>query len=142
MLCYRYKWIVHWSFIFWVFTFWNLSPEIKCRVALTKACLSSIFLHFGQFYFNSRQVCKKRLANWTANAGTSTLNGFTRNAKHGFNSWKWSNLAWNFSNSLTIYFNILPLCGLQLPLREKHSFSFWRWENERMLSTICVFKKF
>jgi len=23
-----------------------------------------------------------------------------------------------------IYFSILPLCGLQLPLREKHSFSF------------------
>jgi len=40
-----------------------------------------------------------------------------RNAKHGFDSWKWSNLAWNSSSSLTI------CCGLQLPFREKHSFS-------------------
>ena len=55
---------------------------------------------------------------------TLTLNGFTRNVKHGFNSSKCSNLAWNSSNSLKMYFNILPLCGLQLPLREKHSFSF------------------
>ena len=106
-------------FKFWVFTFWNLSPEIKCRVALTKFFLSQIFLHFGQFYFNSGQVCNKRLANWTAITDTLTLNGFTRNAKHRFNSWKWPNVAWNFSSSLTIYFSILPHCGLQLPLRDK-----------------------
>jgi len=62
-----------------------------------KFVLSQIFLHFGQFYFYSRQACYKRLANWT---DILTLNRFTRNAKHGFNSWKWSNLAWNFSNSL------------------------------------------
>jgi len=55
---------------------------------------------------------------------TFTLNGFTRNAKRGFNSWKCSNLPWNSSNSLKIYFSVLPLCGLQLPLCEKHSFSF------------------
>jgi len=53
------------------------------------------------------------------------LNEFTRNAKHGLNSWKWPNLAWNSSSSLKIYFSIRPLCGLQLPLRENHSFSFW-----------------
>jgi len=104
-----------------------------------KLGLSQIFLHFGQFYFYSRQVCYKRLVNWT---DTLTLNGFTRNAKHGFNSWKWSELAWNFSNSLTIYFSIFPFCGLQLPLREKRSFPFWHWENERKLSTMCVFKIF
>jgi len=34
-------------------------------------------------------------------------------------------------SSLTIYFSILPLYGLQLPLREKHLFSFCHWENER-----------
>jgi len=28
-----------------------------------------------------------------------------------------------FSSSLTIYFSILPLCGLQLPLRETPCFS-------------------
>jgi len=38
------------------------------------------------------------------------MNGFTRNAKHGFNSWKWSSLAWSSSNRITIYFCILPLC--------------------------------
>ena len=30
--------------------------------------------------------------------------------------WKWSNLAWNSSNSL-----VLPLSDRQMPLREKHS---------------------
>jgi len=80
-------------------------------------------LHFGQFYFYSRQVCNKRRANWTDITDTSTLNGFTRNAKHGFSSWKWSNLAWNSSSSLKIYFSILPFSSLQLPLREKHPFS-------------------
>ena len=54
-----------------------------------KFFLSQIFLHFGQFYFNSRQVWNKRLVNWTATTDTLTLNGFPRNAKHGFSSWKW-----------------------------------------------------
>jgi len=53
-------------FKFWVFAFWNTSPNIKCSVALTKLFLSQIFLHFGKFYFYSRQICNKRLANWTA----------------------------------------------------------------------------
>jgi len=88
-------------------------------VALTKVFLSQIFLHFGQFYLYSIQVCSKRLANWTANTNTLTLNGFARSAKHSFDSWKWSNLAWNFSSGLKIYFSILPLCRLQLPLRKK-----------------------
>jgi len=51
------------------------------------------------------------------------------NAKYGFNSWKWSNLAWDSSSSLTIYFSILSLCGLQLPLRETPWFSFRHWET-------------
>jgi len=29
MLCYTQKWVTHWYFKFWVFTFWNLLPEIK-----------------------------------------------------------------------------------------------------------------
>jgi len=41
-----------------------------------------IFLHFGQFYCYSRQVCDKRLAKRTAITDTLTLNGSTRNAKH------------------------------------------------------------
>jgi len=110
-------------------------------VGLTKVSLSQIFLHFGQFYFYSRQVCNKRVANCTAITDTLTLNGFTRNAKHGFNFWKWSSLAWNSSSSRN-YFSILPLCALQLPLREKHSFQFSHWENERMFLAICVFKNF
>jgi len=80
--------------------------------------LTQILLHFGQLFFYSRQVCNKRLANWPAITDTLTLNGFTRNAKHGFNSWKWSNLALNSCSSLTICFGILPFCGLQMPLRE------------------------
>jgi len=67
-------------------------------MALTKVFLNQIFLHFGQFYFYSRPVCNKRLANWTVITETLTWNGFTNDAEHGFNSWKWSNLAWNFSS--------------------------------------------
>jgi len=36
MLCNTQKLVIHWYFKFWVFTFLNLSPEIKCRVASTK----------------------------------------------------------------------------------------------------------
>jgi len=81
---------------------------------------------------------------WTGqpSPNTVTLNGFPRNAKHGFNSWKCSDLAWNSSSRLKIYFSILPLCGLQLPLPEKHSFSFWHWKNDGMLLTIRVFENF
>jgi len=140
MLCYTQKWFLHWYFKFGVFTFWNLSPKIKCWVALAKVFLSQIFLNFGLSYFYNK-VCNKRLANWTAINDTLTLNGFTRNTKHGFNSWKWLNLAWTSSCSPTICFSMFQLCGLQLPLRKKHSFSFWHWENDRMLLTICVFEK-
>ena len=71
-----------------------------------------------------------------------TMNGFTRDAKHGFSSWKWSNLAWNSSSSVTIYFILFRFVVLQFPLREKYSFSyFWHGENDRMLLTICVFEK-
>ena len=39
---------------------------------------------------------------WTGQPSPTalTLNGFTRNAKHGFSSWKCSNQAWNSSSSL------------------------------------------
>ena len=61
MLCYTQKLVIHWYFKFWVFTFWNLSLKIKCRVALTKFFLTQIFLHVGQFFFYSRQVFNNRL---------------------------------------------------------------------------------
>jgi len=133
MLCYTQKWFIHCYFNFWVCTLWNLSPKIKWH--WLKFFLCRIFLQFGQFYFYGRQVCNKRLANWRAITDTLTLNGFTRNANHGFTSWKWSNVAWNSSSSLAIYFSILPLCGLQLPLRRnigspsdigKMTESFWQ----------------
>ena len=143
MLCYAQKWVIHWCFKFWVFTFWNLSQKTKCRVTLANffwprfACIL-----VSLFFFYSRQVCNKRLANGTAVTDTLTLNRFTRNTKHGFNSRKWSNLAWNCSSILTIYFGILPLCGLQMLLRETHWFPFRHWKNDIMLLTICVFEKF
>ena len=118
MCCAIYRNESYWYFKFCIFSFWNLSLKIKCRVALTVDFFDPDFLAFPSVFFFSRQVCNKRLANWTAITDTLTLHGFTRNAKHGFNSWKWSHLAWNSSSSLTIYFSILPLCGLQMPLRE------------------------
>jgi len=37
LLCYTQKGVAHWSFIFWIFTVWNLLPEINFGVVLTKA---------------------------------------------------------------------------------------------------------
>jgi len=96
------SWVVHWYFKVWVLTFWNLSQKLSVEWHWLMFAVSQIFLHFGQFYFYSRQACNKRLANWTAIADTLTWNGFKRNAKPGFNSWKSSNLTWNFSSSLTM----------------------------------------
>ena len=53
MLFYTQKWVIHWYFKFWVFTFWNLPPKIKCRMALTKffwprfSCISVSFIWLG-----------------------------------------------------------------------------------------------
>jgi len=139
MLCYMQKWVIHWYFKFWVFTLWNLSPEIKCRVALTQVCFEPDF-----FAFRSVLLLQQTSLLQTVSELDRYINieWIYKECKAWFNSWKWSNLTWNFSNSLTIYFNILPLCGLQLPLREKHYFSFWHWENERKLSTMCVLSIF
>jgi len=101
---------------------------------------SQIFLHFGQFNFCSSQVCDKRLVNWTAIIDYINTEWIYKERKAWFNSWKCPNLAWNSSSSLKIYFSVLPLCGLQSPLRDKHSFSLWHWKNDRMLFTIRVWK--
>jgi len=68
---------------------------------------------------------------------TSTLNWFTRNAKHGFNSCKLSNLAGNTTNTpcYVLHFCILSLCGLQLPL----SLTSEKWQN---VSDSISFEKF
>ena len=47
----------------WVFTFWNLSEEPKCRVALTESFWNQISSHISQLQFHSRQICDKQLAN-------------------------------------------------------------------------------
>ena len=46
MLCYTQKVVIHWYFKFWVVTFWNLLPKIKCRAALTKVFFDPDFLAF------------------------------------------------------------------------------------------------
>jgi len=51
MLAYTRKCVIHWYFKFWVFTVWILSPEIKCRVALTKVLFEQDFLAFRSVLF-------------------------------------------------------------------------------------------
>ena len=112
MLCYAQKWVIHWYFKFWVFTFWTCRPNLSVEWHWLQIFLSQIFLHFGQFYLYSRQACSKWLASWTAIIDTLTLNGFAMNAMHGFDSWKWPNLTWNFSSSLkTAMSNPRAACG-------------------------------
>jgi len=89
---------------------WTCSLKLSVERYWLKFFLSQIFLHFGQFYPYSRQVCSKGLDNWTAITDTLTLNGFSRNAKHGFDSWKWPNLAWNFpvvSKFILVFFHFV-----------------------------------
>jgi len=92
---------------FWVFTFYNLSPEVNCGVALTE-----FFRARSWISVSSISAADKFVTNgWQSgqpSPTTLTLNGFTRNAKHCFNFCKWSNLAWNSSSSLAIYFCVLP----------------------------------
>ena len=81
---------------------------------------------------------------WTAQPSSTalTLNGFIRNAKHGFNSCKWSNVPWNFSSSFGISVCILPLCGPQLPVHAKQSFSFWHGKMTECFWQYVSVKKF
>ena len=55
--------------------------KLSVELHWLKFFLTQIFLHFGQFYFYSRQFCNKRLDSWTPITDTLTLDGFTRNAK-------------------------------------------------------------
>jgi len=99
------KLVVHRSFKLWVF--WNLWPEISCRVALSK-----VFLEPVSFISTADKFVTNRWRTGQPSLTTLTMNGFTRMAKHGFDSWKWSNLAWSSSGSaVTIYFCSFPLCG-------------------------------
>jgi len=99
------KLVVHRSFKLWA-VFWNLWPEISYRVALTK-----VFLKPDSFISTADKFATNRWRTGQPSPTTLMMNGFTRNAQHIFNSWKWSNLAWSSSNIVTIYFCILPLCG-------------------------------
>ena len=118
--------------------------SVECRMALTKVFLSQISLHFRQFYFYSRQVCNKRLANWTAITVTDTLtfNGFTTGML---------SMVWTLGNGqirlgippvvlqfILVFFHFV-VCNC---LFAKQTFSFWHWEKDRMGLAIRVFEKF
>ena len=118
--------------------FWNLWPEIKCGVALTKVFLKPItFVATAhKFVTNGWRTGQPPLT-------TLRMNGFIRNAKHGFNFWKWSNPAWSSSSWAPIYFSILPFRGPANASSRKAfvSFSLWHWNNDRMLLTMYVVEK-
>jgi len=41
MLCFTQKWVTHSCVQFWVFTFWNLSPESKCFFCISVSFIST-----------------------------------------------------------------------------------------------------
>jgi len=141
MLCSTQKWVVHWSFKFWVL----LSGTYCQKLTVEWHWLKFFRARFSCLSVSLISAAVKFVTNgwWTGQPSPTTLNGFTRNAKRGFNSWKWSNLAWNSSGGLTIYFGILPLRGLQLPLRAKsirsHS-DIGKWQNA--FDNMCLWKIF
>jgi len=105
---------VHWSFKFWVFSG-------ACRQKLTvKWQWLKFFLEPVSFVCTVDKFMTNGWQTGQPSLATLTMNGFTRNAKHGFNSWKWSNLAWSSSSRLTIYFCILPLCGPVIASSQKN----------------------
>jgi len=92
--------------------------DIRYGAALTenfRPCISISFV------FAADKFVAKDWRTGRPSPTTLTLNGFRRNAKHVCNSCKWSNLPWNSRSKRAISFCILPLCGLELPLRERHS---------------------
>jgi len=72
---------------------------------------------FAMIFYNSHRTGWIRSPNRTG----WIRSWFTRNTKHGFDSWKWPYLTWNSSGSVPIYFSVLPLSGRQMPHHEKHS---------------------
>jgi len=103
-----------------VFIFWNLWPQINCRMALTK-----VFLEPVSFRFYSTQVCDRRLANWIAITDYINDEWIYKERKAWFNSCKWSNLAWSSSSCAPIYFCILPLRGIHFVL----ILTLGQWQN-------------
>jgi len=113
-------------------------------MTLTKVFFNQIFLHFGQFYLYSRQVCNKRLANWTAITVTDTLtfNVFTTAMLSMVltlgNGQIWLGIPPAVLQFILVFFHfVISNC-----LLAKNSFSFCHWEKDRMRLTICVFEKF
>jgi len=113
MSCCIQKCVAHRFFILCTF-YWNLWPEINCRVALTK-----VFLEPVSFVSTTDKFVTNGWRTGQPSLTTLKMNGFTRNAKHGFNSWKWSNLAWSSSNTVTIFFcKFFQFMVLQMPLQK------------------------
>ena len=116
--------------------FWNLWPEINCRVALTK-----VFLKPVSFVSAAEKFVTKGQRTGQPSLTTLTMNGFTKNGKHCFNFWKWSNLAWNSCTTLAIYFCFLPLCGRAIASLREASFlilTLGKWQNS--FDNICFWK--
>jgi len=118
-----------------VFTFWNLSPELNCTVALTEIFWTQIFLHFGQFHFCNRDICDKRLANQTAI--TDSINV----------EWIYKECKACFSSDLAMYFCIILLwsaiasprkvnsCSIDENVLIKYSYELiYRWNGAAELS--------
>jgi len=63
--------------------FWNLWPEINCRVALTKVFSESVSCVSAADKFVT-----KGWRTGQPSLTALTMDEFTKNAKHGFNSWK------------------------------------------------------
>jgi len=63
--------------------FWNLWQEINCGVSLTK-----VFLEPVSFVSAADKFVTKGWRSGQPALTALTTNGFTKNAKHGFNFWK------------------------------------------------------
>ena len=50
------------EFKLWVFTFWNLSPKIRCRVALTKVFFDHDFLAFRSVFVSTKDKFVKTVS--------------------------------------------------------------------------------
>jgi len=140
MSCYTQEWVIHCYFKFLVFIFWNSSQKLNVEWHWL-TFFEPDFLAFWSVLFLQQTSLWRTVSELDSHHRCINIEGIYKEFQAWFYSWKWWNMAWNPSSSLTIYFSILPLCGRQLPLRKTFIFilTLGKWQNAFDNMCLCKF---
>ena len=134
---------LHWYVKFWAFTFWTCRPKLSVEWHWLQICLSQIFLYFGQFYLYSKQACKQIVSQLDSHHRYIHIQWICKECKAWFwllkNGHMWLETSPVVLKFILLFFHFV-VCNC-LFAKNSHSHSAIG-ENDRMLSTICVFKEF